>query len=95
MNGRIAPWLPFAAVLSIAMVMAVGCGGDDKDAENEVQLSEADNSKTVEVAKGGKVIVSLASNPTTGYSWAVIAPEPTNLELEGEPKFVPAWIPRR
>jgi len=38
-------------------------------AKKEIQLNDKDNGKTVKVAAGGTVILSLESNPTTGFSW--------------------------
>jgi len=38
-------------------------------AKAEVQLSDKDNGKTVKVAAGSTVILTLESNPTTGFSW--------------------------
>lgn len=80
-----------AALLAIS-VSAAACGDDDDDdgdAPDEVQLTQDDDGKTVTVALDGTLIVALTSNPSTGYSWAVVADEPTNLELEGEPTYVP------
>ncbi len=90
-------WLiPAALVGGLALaISAAACGDDDDDgggnggAPSEVQLTGDDNGKTVSVAKDGTVIIALVSNPSTGFSWAVISDEPDNLELEGEPKFVP------
>ncbi|MBE0609973.1 MAG: protease inhibitor I42 family protein [Dehalococcoidia bacterium] len=95
MNRKLAWLFPaaLAGLLAVSLSTAA-CGDDDDDddnggAPNEVQLSKADNGKTVTVAMNGTVIVALASNPSTGYSWAVVATEPANLELEGEPTYVP------
>ncbi|MGE0599528.1 MAG: protease inhibitor I42 family protein [Dehalococcoidia bacterium] len=91
---NIARWSVVGLALAAIGLAAVACGDDDENddqtPEKEVQLTEADNGRNVAVAKDGAVIVALVSNPSTGYSWAVVAPEPTNLELDGEPKFVPA-----
>lgn len=94
MNRKLA-WLFPAAVAGLLAVpfATAACGDDDDDdgggAPAEVQLTKADNGKTVTVALNGTVIVALASNPSTGYSWAVVATEPANLELDGEPTYVP------
>ena len=56
----------------------------------EVQLTDADNAATVELGDGGKLIVALAGNPTTGFSWSVSEQSDPQLELQGEPAFVPA-----
>lgn len=85
-------------VLALAGVFATACGDDDDDgpggtstpAPAEVQLTEPDNGTTVTLAADGTLIVALASNPSTGFSWAIVSPEPAYLELDGEPAFVPA-----
>jgi inhibitor of cysteine peptidase len=92
MSRKFAWLVPTAAVgVLVLSLVAAACGDDDDDsvAPDEVQLTKADNGKTVAVTNGGTLIVALASNPSTGYSWAVVADEPTNLELEGEPAYVP------
>jgi inhibitor of cysteine peptidase len=81
-------WSGLLAVAVAAVLVSASCG-DDGGAPNKVQLGEADNGHTVTVAKGGTVIVALPSNPSTGFSWAVIPPQPAQLELHGEPKYVP------
>lgn len=95
-------WLALAGIgaLAVAGVVAAACGDDDDDNGNptvtpspapaEVQLTEPDNGTTVTLAADGTLIVALASNPSTGYAWAIVSPEPEFLELDGEPKFVPA-----
>jgi predicted secreted protein len=56
---------------------------------NEVQLTDADNGKTVRLARGGTMIVALESNPSTGFSWYVGETAGPELSLSGEPTFVP------
>ena len=73
--------------------LATACGGDDDDSgdfPSEVQLSDEDNGSSVQLARGGKLIVALASNPTTGYSWSVGESSDAALVLQGEPQYVPA-----
>ncbi len=55
----------------------------------EVQLSDADNGKTVRVARGGMVTVALESNPSTGFGWYAGEMAGPELALSGEPTFVP------
>ena len=59
------------------------------DYPTEVQLTEADNGSSVKLASGGQLIVALTSNASTGYTWSVQDPAPSQLELQGEPKYVP------
>ncbi len=67
-----------------------GADVDATPAPSEVQLTELANGATVLLAADGTLIVALASNPSTGFSWVIVSPEPEFLELEGEPRFVPA-----
>ncbi len=55
----------------------------------EVQLTDADNGTSVTLANGGTLIIALASNPSTGFTWSVADPSPSQLVLQGEPKYVP------
>lgn len=50
-------------------------------------LTEADDGKTIDVASGATVRITLAGNPTTGYQWKVL----TVSEALGEPStdFIP------
>ena len=56
---------------------------------SEVQLTDDENGSTVQLAPGGELIVSLASNPTTGFSWTVGEDSDAALVLQGEPRYVP------
>jgi len=56
----------------------------------EVQLGEADAGRTVDLARGGTLIVALPSNPTTGYGWSVGERTGPGLDLVDGPRFVPA-----
>ncbi len=58
-------------------------------APQELQLTDEDNGADVRLTFGGTLIVALASNPSTGFSWSVTPPEPAGLEIEGEPRYVP------
>jgi inhibitor of cysteine peptidase len=56
----------------------------------EIQLTDADSGRSVKLALNGTLIVALASNPSTGYHWAVAGPLTEMLHQEGEPRYVPA-----
>jgi inhibitor of cysteine peptidase len=73
-------------------ILAVACGDDDdtSDYPAEVQVTESDANSTVQLALDGELIVALASNPTTGFSWSVGEDSDENLVVQGEPTFVPA-----
>jgi predicted secreted protein len=56
----------------------------------EVQLTEADNGRQVQLARDGQLIIALASNPSTGYGWTLLGEAPAFIRLDGEPRFLPA-----
>ncbi|HEU0075609.1 MAG TPA: protease inhibitor I42 family protein [Dehalococcoidia bacterium] len=79
-------------VLTLAL-LTVSCGGDDESTPSfpaEVQLTDADDGSTVQLALRGELIVALASNPTTGFGWSVGEGSDEGLVLQGEPRYVPA-----
>jgi inhibitor of cysteine peptidase len=58
-------------VLVLALVLAAcGGGGDGGD----IELTDADSGGTIEAAVGDEITISLAGNPTTGYTWNTLQP---------------------
>ncbi|MBS2016958.1 MAG: protease inhibitor I42 family protein [Deltaproteobacteria bacterium] len=45
--------------------------GTSADELRSLQLTDADNGKTITVDKGRNVLLKLGANPSTGYSWTV------------------------
>lgn len=96
--------LSLCVLLLVTAGLLAACGEDDDDSANpspteaatqaafpnEVQLTDSDDGTTVQLANGGTLIVALPSNPTTGYSWSVSESSGAQLQLQGEPAFVPA-----
>ena len=76
-----------AVVLLVALALPacgpMNAGGAPKD----VKLTEKEAGKSVEVANGGTLEITLEGNPTTGYTWEVDAVDEKILKLEGEPDF--------
>ena len=52
-----------------------------------VTIGDSDSGKTISVPKGGKLIVRLASNPTTGYQWQISSLDQEYLKPVGEPLY--------
>jgi inhibitor of cysteine peptidase len=80
------------------MVLA-GCGparsadpGADvaKADVKEILVEKKDNGSRVELKKGQTLVVTLESNPSTGYSWEVAEGMGTVLQQQGEAEFQPA-----
>jgi inhibitor of cysteine peptidase len=55
----------------------------------EVQLTDADNGKTIELKKGQVSRITLAANPTTGYTWEVVEGDEKVVRQLGEIAFKP------
>ena len=47
--------------------------GSSEDELKSLQLTDADDGKTVTVTKGQNILVKLSANPSTGYQWVVAA----------------------
>ncbi len=87
--GRVGLCLTLATALACT---AESTGSDvaenDEDLTLGTTLTEPDNGSTVAVLEGQAVLVALASNPTTGYDWAVTStdkslPAPTVKYVKG------------
>jgi len=53
-----------------------------------VELKESDSGRTIQVKSGALIKVSLESNLSTGYSWAVKEINNQILQQQGEPEFI-------
>jgi inhibitor of cysteine peptidase len=92
-----------AMLAATLMLAACGSSSDalfDADDPNEedvmeqvnpeavLEISAADNGRTLELAAGQILVVSLDSNPTTGYGWEVSEIDGALLAQAGEPEYV-------
>jgi inhibitor of cysteine peptidase len=70
-------------VMSFFLVMALfsGCG------TNGTSLTNVDNGKQINVKAGDTITLILESNPTTGYSWQVMAMDGNVLTELGESEY--------
>jgi len=59
-------------------------------ARPEVNVNEADNGGQIELEQGQILVVTLESNPTTGYRWEQAENQETILEQIGEAEFKPS-----
>lgn len=69
-----------AAFIALLMTLTA-CGSA------AVKLDEQDNGQTVEVNSGDKITITLAGNPTTGYSWELSEFDASVVELAGEADY--------
>lgn len=70
-----------SAVFIVSLMILTACSSA------AVKLDEQGNGQSVELKAGQKLTVSLAGNPTTGYSWEVSEIDPAVVELVGEPDY--------
>ncbi|MGD8905001.1 MAG: protease inhibitor I42 family protein [Anaerolineae bacterium] len=89
------------ALLAV-LVLAAGCASANSDAASEeadrggeaspmpdddVVLTAEDDGSVVELGEGQALVVTLESNPTTGYSWQVSEVDEDVLMQIGDPEF--------
>lgn len=84
---------------AVAMIVTVlvGCSAQNSpgsatsastpSSTTTLRLSAKDSASTTSLAVGQKLQISLDSNPTTGYRWAVDGEVPPQLEQLGESKY--------
>ncbi|MGE0057590.1 MAG: protease inhibitor I42 family protein [Dehalococcoidia bacterium] len=72
-------------VLLAAVAVMAACGSSDS---GTVRIDESKDGQTIEMKSGGTLIISLPSNPTTGYGWTVSDPT-GGLEQQGDPAYTP------
>jgi inhibitor of cysteine peptidase len=67
--------VPFV-LCGLLVMSAAACGARDDDSNGgafnaDVEVTDADNGKSYTVRAGDHIQITLNSNPTTGYEWAV------------------------
>jgi inhibitor of cysteine peptidase len=72
-------------VALLTTILAAGCGPT-----GEVGFDMADNGRQIEVEVDQILVISLESNPTTGFGWELVEPEDPILQLMGEAEFQPS-----
>jgi inhibitor of cysteine peptidase len=73
---------PTAIAAFLVVVLATACGSS-----GQVELTAADDGRQIELNSGQTLVVSLESNPSTGYSWERAPTEDQILQQAGEPEF--------
>lgn len=72
-----------ATLLALGMLLCA-CGQT-----NTLQVNEDQEGRSLVMTTGQTLIVSLESNPSTGFGWYQAEPTGPVLVMEGEPRFVP------
>lgn len=79
MKGKL---LALGLVIILSALIFSGCGP-----AKEVKLDASANGRQVELQKGQTLVITLESNPTTGFRWEVVELEESILRQMGEPEF--------
>ena len=69
-------------LLILSALIFSGCGP-----AKEVKLDAANNGSQVELKKGQILVITLESNPTTGFRWEMVEIDESILRQMGEPEF--------
>ncbi|MFH1085432.1 MAG: protease inhibitor I42 family protein [Chloroflexota bacterium] len=75
------------ALMLIALHLLTGCAL--AAGARPVQVDQQADGRTLGLARGQRLVVALASNPTTGYRWEMVPVEGACLDLVGEAQFTP------
>jgi inhibitor of cysteine peptidase len=68
--------------LTLVLIFITACSSS-----KQVNLTAADKDSQVDVRAGDQIIITLDSNPSTGYTWEVKDLNTTILEQVGDPVF--------
>jgi len=74
--------LALGLALILSALIFTGCGP-----AKEVKLDASANGRQVELQKGQTLVITLESNPTTGFRWEVLELEEDILQQMGDPEF--------
>jgi len=86
MSDKQSLWLEvLGGFLLIALFTASGCSPSLK----EIDVGMSDNGSQVHLEVGQLLVVTLESNPTTGFRWEVAELDEGILKQTGEAEFVP------
>ena len=74
--------------LALLMFIPAACS---QASDPEINISESDAGKTIELKKGNTLVVSLGGNVTTGFNWEMdLSTAPAFLQQIGNPEVTPA-----
>ncbi len=74
-------------ILALVALTLAACA--PQAAADPKTITASDAGKTIEVQKGGTLLVALEGNATTGFNWWVADPAPAILKQEGDQQVTP------
>ena len=75
----------FTAAILSSILLISGCS----PAANEVNIGIDDKENQIELAVGQTLVITLKSNPTTGFRWEIAEIDEEILQQVGEPEYIP------
>ena len=79
--------IKLSLICLFTLIAMAGCAPATKEIMEGIQVNLSDNGSKIEVKAGDTLVVSLDSNPTTGYSWQIAEIDSSLLIQEGEAGF--------
>ena len=73
----------FAISMFLPISLFVGCSE-----QKAISVDKNDNGRLIELNEGQKLVITLESNPTTGYSWNIAELDESMLKQEGDIEFI-------
>jgi inhibitor of cysteine peptidase len=70
-------------LLAVVLILATACSP-----AKQVNLTAADKGSQVEVRTGEEIVITLDSNPSTGFSWEAKDLDTTMFEQVGDPTYI-------
>jgi len=74
--------------LVLIVLITASCGNSDTPQPSPFVLTESDSGSKVALKQGQIISVSLKSNPSTGYAWAIVPGSELYLSQQGASEFV-------
>jgi len=85
MTFKITKPVNLCSLLLLAMIFLTGCFGS-----KEIYVNTSVSGDQIELKKGQTLVVTLKSNPTTGYQWEIIEPVEPVMQQKGKVEFEPS-----
>ena len=70
-------------LLAVLLISMTACS-----TAKQINLTTIDNGSQVEIKAGGKIVITLDGNPSTGYTWETRDLDSTFLEQVGDTAFI-------
>jgi inhibitor of cysteine peptidase len=81
--------LAWRAALLLGFLVLGNCNGEKMPTASTVEMDADDDGREVHLQMGQTLVVTLESNPSTGYRWEVAVNDAAILRPMGEPQFQP------